>query len=631
MKLILILSGLLFFQSNLNAKVWNVWKHANTQQKVEIIKIIKEFQKTYSKNTELGEFNKSAFLNLMSLINNAYAADGYECFYAGWPSKLVKVGSKNYCSSPKNQNSWYKERHQSKCSENELMCNPLLFGDKLCVSAATRDQRIRSYANCERAFESQGRKLEDIVSAINDSAELTNRFDDVLGLSQQICTGAGYQAKTGMCKILLDKIAEVKKEVANQKVDKVPEPILPLGPIDPLPIKPIEPIAITPLTPVIIPPVKVEPLPDPVTHDDDIVKIDPLPTRPIVIDSPTPEIVNIVNVVEDLPNTVNTVNNEVKKGSCYTEIQVPQKDQPQMWEVSQKVDQSKDTPKDFCIGNQEGSKIENYFQTKYRHDDGAEIQVDFVKNKDEANPHKVNGITVVADKYGEEMSYIEEGKEYDDMDTMFPARKYDYEFKHPNQAMFTITDWPVAEKYNSSKKVIERYSSTNIKMTNYMFFPRSVTPAVVQENDKIYMTLATGEKVIFDAKTGKPIDGAFEEKPKNMTQYRTAEKRFFPNSEFNYRGDGIWLEAKVLYNDNEMKPGHMLPIKSRVDGKEYTCKLKSEDLFTRDFGYLLEPDRPMYLNSGWQCTRFKYENDADFYAAIKASCPNFKFPELARP
>ncbi|MBY0516960.1 MAG: hypothetical protein K2P81_08635, partial [Bacteriovoracaceae bacterium] len=544
-----------------------IWKKLNYTQKIKTLEALKTFLKSDARDTELEEVKASAFK--LFFIHKAYAAE-FEgnCFYAGWPSKLVTVGERKVCTSPQNVNPIYK-KEAARCGQGALLCNPLLFGSALCISNKTKEERQSSFSNCQKAFESEGRSLEKVIKEIDADPELQKRLSDLFDLLANACSPTGYQGKSGMCALLKSRLENLKKNQAGESTQA------------------------------------------------DVLK-------------PDATVIGVVNQLDVVTNTVTKLNTPNTNRLCYDSIPIPDADKVQgPWEMSGPMDLSASTPKDYCFGNENGTTKEKYMTTKYAdYDNGADLQVTFVREKGSEEMGRVDGFELSANRYGKSLPYIEEGETYPE-DEMIPHRDYGYDMDARNkEAMFTLLDWPVKEIYAPNGKVIERYRSTDVRMTNYMFFPRKVIPSVSRRQDKIFMTLVTGEKVVFDAKSGKVVDGAFIEKEKVNVETRPKEKRFYPNASFNYRGEGMWLEAPITNDKDYRKPGSLVPIKSIVNGVESKCNMPSESLFEYNWGYRLPQGSEGWLNSGWSCFKFKFEDDESFYKAVKAKCPAFKMPPL---
>jgi hypothetical protein len=124
--------------------------------------------------------NGSEFHFVMNLINEAIAGDSHECFFAGWPSTLVKSGSRKRCQNPINGNSNYQS---GDCKASELQCQPLLFGKNLCVSFSRKKDRQMAFASCNKKSKQMGGS--DFSKTLNsdEKAELK----EISILAHQVC------------------------------------------------------------------------------------------------------------------------------------------------------------------------------------------------------------------------------------------------------------------------------------------------------------------------------------------------------------------------------------------------------------------------------------------------------------
>jgi hypothetical protein len=86
---------------------------------------------------------------------HASAPSGF-CLYGGWPSTWTTDGRK-LCNWPQSGNPAYRTTNGSTCSDRQLLCNPTLFGDALCVPFETREQRKSPFTACDKLFVESGR------------------------------------------------------------------------------------------------------------------------------------------------------------------------------------------------------------------------------------------------------------------------------------------------------------------------------------------------------------------------------------------------------------------------------------------------------------------------------------------
>jgi hypothetical protein len=180
------------------------FKQLSTTQKVMVLKAYKQF--VASQNT-IALDPKFTSLD-WSLIEKAFAASEFNCFYAGWPSVKKTSHGKTVCSSPMKANPSYKSLAKS-CKGSEMLCNPSLFGDGLCVSVATSSLRNSAFAQCENKFASSGKDLKSVVDEISNGSSAAET-DEMFQLVNEVCSN-GFQASTGMCRNLENKVASIKK------------------------------------------------------------------------------------------------------------------------------------------------------------------------------------------------------------------------------------------------------------------------------------------------------------------------------------------------------------------------------------------------------------------------------------
>lgn len=185
------------------------FKKLSHPQQALILKEYKNFVAQY-KGPELEGKTTSVFS--LTLIEEAFAASEFNCFYAGWPSQTRQITrngrKKSICTSPANANANYKSTSASnQCKSSELACNPTLFGSGLCVSVATQAQRNRAFAQCEQKFSSSGKSLEDVAKEIS-SGNLAAEADEMFQLVDNVCSG-GFQSSTGMCRNLKSRVAAI--------------------------------------------------------------------------------------------------------------------------------------------------------------------------------------------------------------------------------------------------------------------------------------------------------------------------------------------------------------------------------------------------------------------------------------
>lgn len=180
------------------AKTWNA---SSFKQKVKIFSAFYQF-------FQESKFEIAAHNDWPSFISKAYAQDGMNCIYAGWPSQLYG----GVCARPSKTNSQY---DSGACSNEQLNCNPLLFGPGLCAPQKTKNQRIRSFSNCSKQAKEKGLSAKDIVKGILDS-NLEQDLVKLFEFAERICAN-GKQKGTGMCSLLKKNIDEIKQELKDRK------------------------------------------------------------------------------------------------------------------------------------------------------------------------------------------------------------------------------------------------------------------------------------------------------------------------------------------------------------------------------------------------------------------------------
>lgn len=574
-----------------NFLTFQEYQKLNPKQKIEMLKAYKEFVKEVLKNEK--DIEALTFSARFSFIYDAYAAGKYDCFYAGWPSikKTVTTqgNTKTFCSSPAKSNLAYQALAQS-CGAGQMLCQPVLFGAGLCIDVKTQVQRNSAFSQCQQKSGAAGNTIEKLAKEL-DKPELAPLADEMFALVHDICEGNGFQSKTGMCTGLKKKVAAVKEN---------------------------------------------KPVGEKLTSNNKSEKIQLIDQGKIVEDEKLKEkIIKTVDKINESENISVMVNRKVTCDKCeqlknqqnLDEVLAPH-------EASEPIDQSKKTEKDFCAGGQKGTEKKKYSQGIHSDSDNdVSINILYQQNGEDQKNRVVGGYDVDAGRMGTGFPYVEEGVELtgEDAQTMYPKRTYSDTYEgRGKQSVFEIVDMPVREDYEN-KKVKERYISTDMRITQLTFFPRKNVPSIKKRDDKIIMKLTTGEEVIVDAITGRVVGGVAQSiSAKNPVEIRPTNKRMYPDNDFSYQGEGLFIESKVTYNKDERKPGSIVPVKALVDGKWQECKLKSDDLWAYDYGAYLPRGSEGYFSSEWTCTRFKIETDEEFYALIKKTCPTFKFPPLAK-
>jgi len=107
------------------------WNELTIHQKTILIQDYKDFLSNYENlsSVKLSEDKFSFFKQYIDNKFNAYASEGYDCLYGGWPSNRNENG---LCKWPQKNNTKYND-YKNTCNENQLLCNPMLFGENICI------------------------------------------------------------------------------------------------------------------------------------------------------------------------------------------------------------------------------------------------------------------------------------------------------------------------------------------------------------------------------------------------------------------------------------------------------------------------------------------------------------------
>ena len=137
------------------------------------------------------------------VFQSAYADADNDCFFAGWPGKLVKSGEKKLCPSPSAKSGY----SPGACPSGQLQCQPLLFGKDLCVSFASAKDKQLAFSKCSGKFSAENRSL-DFLQAL--TPEEKESLKEVSRLAVAICKegSVGIQKSKPMCASLLARVDE---------------------------------------------------------------------------------------------------------------------------------------------------------------------------------------------------------------------------------------------------------------------------------------------------------------------------------------------------------------------------------------------------------------------------------------
>ena len=206
-------------------------KNANAPAKAAMLEALVEFYKNYedaggadvysiNSNAKADEYFakiKDRTDHLFSLfLSTATAKDAFDCFFGGWPSKLIKRNGINTCGYPWDTNPSY-SKNKSSCSEGKLACNPSLFGSDICVDVESANDRAHATLRCEMGFRAAGRSYEDVLK--------DPRFDqailaDTLESAKDVCSEGAYaSANYGLCSTLKEKLG-ISLSASNHAQDE---------------------------------------------------------------------------------------------------------------------------------------------------------------------------------------------------------------------------------------------------------------------------------------------------------------------------------------------------------------------------------------------------------------------------
>ncbi len=205
----ILLTLIILFSINVQAELLSYKEFSalsNTQKEFVLIEY-KNFLAQYPMPIET-ETDAVTRLDFLSKFIEAHAAGDYNCFFAGWPSKSVRVGARSICSSPSKTNSDYQAK-ASQCGSGSMLCQPILFGDVGCISASSPSQKSLAFSSCESKFKTSGKSLSDIVAGLSDPTKAA-AAEEVFGLVATVCS-TGAQATKPMCSSLKNKVAAIKK------------------------------------------------------------------------------------------------------------------------------------------------------------------------------------------------------------------------------------------------------------------------------------------------------------------------------------------------------------------------------------------------------------------------------------
>ncbi len=188
-------------------------KGASHKAMAETLEALVQFYKGYEESADPAMFaqnpkspSRLKFEKLFSvLMGSAYAEGGFNCFFGGWPSH-TKPNS-NSCDFPWVTNEFY-QAAAGQCTDGQMACNPILFGDNLCVDVSTPDLRSHATFRCESDFKATGKTYQQLVDekTLNDP-QFPDMMADTVVMAKGLCNEAEYASNNlELCTILKDKL-----------------------------------------------------------------------------------------------------------------------------------------------------------------------------------------------------------------------------------------------------------------------------------------------------------------------------------------------------------------------------------------------------------------------------------------
>lgn len=187
---------------------------ADFKTRIEWVQELKTFiTDLEQKNPEfLTTSREKNLLNRFSLFEEAIASGNYDCFFAGWPSTLVKSNGKRLCVNPASGNSEYQK---GSCKNGQLQCQPVIFGKGICVGFASPKDKQMAFASCDAKFKQKSNY--DFLKTM--SADEKAALKEVSSLAHKVCVdgSVGVQKSKPMCKSLMSKFKN-----ATEAIDRAP-------------------------------------------------------------------------------------------------------------------------------------------------------------------------------------------------------------------------------------------------------------------------------------------------------------------------------------------------------------------------------------------------------------------------
>lgn len=201
-------------------------KDLDKADRVNLVSIYKDFLINLENVEEPEPLETSSYQKVLSGFF-AYASNGADCIYAGWPSLRARNG---YCESPDTAPAYsnYANLTESlgfkdgtpvgfqSCTSDQRMCNPVVFGP-VCAPFDTKYNRVRATSNCDKASRSVFPKGFDYSSYIAENVSEDNaaklkpwfetQFTDLQATAQNVCNDSSKkQSRTAVCRVLEERL-----------------------------------------------------------------------------------------------------------------------------------------------------------------------------------------------------------------------------------------------------------------------------------------------------------------------------------------------------------------------------------------------------------------------------------------
>lgn len=499
----------------------HAWKVTSKYGKVQLLSGYQAFYNELSQKEaatyEEWKLRQTTMWNLF--INEAWATEGMNCIYAGWPSKRVS----NLCSSPGRNNPDY---DNGNCSANQMHCQPMMFGKGLCVPTGTQQQRSLAFSNCTKKFAASKKTMEDVVNEVkadNKEAQLLELMD----FADKICT-EGKQASTPMCRNLKATVEKLRHFDVKVKEEKKPE-------IKTEETKPDETKT-------------EEKKPD---ETEIVVKTEPI----VVIDG-------------------EKITDEEQKKVLIDSVELVNKGIVEIKEEVSIID---------CPPETKGKPFDR--------EEPRPINLEYTTTRPGTDP-------------AWDMTYKKDMNEADLRPTGFVLTNVG-----PNKMAGTPLDpeekvmreWRFVSDDNSQQEsylwVTDDAGSGRLSQlmeSVVMLVPRKMKPDVAVINGDVHVTLATGEKVVFDKETKEVKAGVIKERPVDLNPDRFNRKP----APLDYNGTGISIRVDRRGEDPRLIKGNAVITQN---GKK--CEVPAGQLWSGD-------------------TSFRYKNDNDLVNFLNRKCGN---------